>query len=377
MNVATDLAPSPIFSVEPTRTESAVNHPPVTPPQAAWRYSFYLLLLTVLAIPSFIRLGYSDFFMHHGASVWVQANDAIFAMRDRDCDVLIYGDSTAMTGIDPDVVQRQTGLRTCNISVTNSVLAVTHNLTLDSYLARNSSPHVLVIQLSPDGFQPESAGWDQTVYPEGMLELLRHGSAAQARRELFTHPRESIAFAGYSAGFTVYGLAKEFWDHVANRHAEQDSIVVHNGFFTPPSPARTSCDIGAKFSNPRAGGNFPRRVVGQFQRKYTSPSTVVLVNVAPIPACDQNLADFTAELNGITSNSETPLPVSMFNDSRHFTAGGSAVVSTLVAKQVNAVGKADPEIYAPDDRQMEQSRNHIASLAAQNVATFQRTQLYR
>ena len=97
-----------------------------------------------MAIPACIRLGSSDFFLHHGASVWVQSNDAIFGMRDRDCDVLIFGDSTAMTGINPDVVERNTGFKTCNIAVTNSVLAVTHNLTLNRYLANNAKPRVLL-----------------------------------------------------------------------------------------------------------------------------------------------------------------------------------------------------------------------------------------
>ena len=76
------------------------------------------------------------------------------------------------------MVQRDTGFETCNIAVTNSVLAVTGNLTLDRYLEHNPKPRVLLIQLSPDGFQPESYLWKQTVYTEGLVELLRHGSPA-------------------------------------------------------------------------------------------------------------------------------------------------------------------------------------------------------
>jgi hypothetical protein len=378
MNVAIDLAPSPIFSAEQTHAEGVAETPPATPPQASWRYCLLLLLLPALAIPAFIRLGYSDFFMRHGASVWVQSNDAVFTMRDRNCDVLIFGDSTAMTGIDPAIVQRNTGLKACNISVTNSVLAVTHNLTLDSYLANNPRPRVLLIQLSPDGFQPESNSWDQTVYPEGLLELLRHGSPGQSRHILYTHPREAIAFAGYAAGFTIYGLAKEAWFHATNMRPAEDAVAIHNGFFTPPAPPSTSCEPGATFSNPRAGGGFPRTVVSQFQKDYASRSSVVLVNVAPIPACDQNLADFTSELNGITSNSVMPLPVTLFNDPRHYTAVGSAVVSRLIAQELNAVGRRIPEIYdQPDDRQYDQPGEHNHGFVPSNVASLQRTRLDR
>src|ERR1700677_5129291 len=92
------------------RTEQHTGDP-------AFFYCLLVVLLPLLSIPAFICLGKSDFFLHHGASVWVQSNDAIFNIQDRNCDVLVYGDSTAMTGIDPEVVDRQTGFKTCNISV--------------------------------------------------------------------------------------------------------------------------------------------------------------------------------------------------------------------------------------------------------------------
>src|ERR1700761_7555586 len=81
----------------------------------AFRYCLLVFLLPLLAIPTFIALGKSDFFINHGASAWVKANDNIFNMQGRDCDVLVYGDSTAMTGINPAVVSQETGFRTCNI----------------------------------------------------------------------------------------------------------------------------------------------------------------------------------------------------------------------------------------------------------------------
>jgi hypothetical protein len=359
MNAATDLALVPILAVEEAEVLRSVPSPPMTPPEVARRYCMLLFLLPLLAVPAFIRLGCSDFFLRHGASVWVQANDAVFSMRDRDCDVLIFGDSTAMTGIDPDVVERNTGFKTCNIAVTNAVLAVTHNLTLNRYLANNAKPRVLLIQLSPDGFQPESKVWHQTVYPEGLLELLRHGNPMESRRVLLTHPQEAIAFAGYAAGFTIYAGFKEIWFHATNLRPEEDAVTIHNGFFTPPSPPSTYCERGATFSNLGAGGTFPRTVVGEYENDYADRSGVVLVNVAPIPSCDQNLAAFSSELNGVTSNSLLPLPIDLFNDSRHYTAVGSAVVSRLVAQELNAVAQRNPQI---DDRAPTPPLGTIATL---------------
>lgn len=343
MNLATDALSPSIFASEEVTALQSIPAPPISPGAQSRRYCILLLLLPLLAIPACIRLGASDFFLRHGASVWVQSNDSVFGMHDRACDVLIYGDSTAMTGINPEVVERNTGLKTCNIAVTNSVLAVAGNLTLDRYLANNVRPRVLLVQLSPDGFQPESYSWGRTVYAEGLVELLRHGSSADNRRVLLTHPRESIAFAGYAAGFSAWAVVKGIFN-AAHLRSDEDTVTIRNGFFTPPSPPSTDCEPGAIFSNPKGSGNFSRTLVSDFQSQYASRSRVVLVNVAPIPSCDQNLAAFSSELNGVTSNALTPLPIGLFNDPRHYTAVGSAVVSRLVAQELNTVAARYPSI---------------------------------
>jgi hypothetical protein len=357
MPLVNDPASTVNFVPEPS--PSAGSASAVGSRDTARRYCVVLLLLPLLAIPACIRLGCSDFFLRHGASVWVRSNDAVFNMRDRDCDVLIFGDSTAMTGINPEVVERNSGFRTCNIAVTNAVLAVTHNLTLNHYLANNAKPHVLLVQLSPDAFQPESSTWNRTIYAEGLLEMLRHGNPAESRRMLLTHPQQAIAFAGYAAGYSAYYAFKDIWFHATHLRPEEDTVTVHNGFFTPPSPARTSCDASAETVSGSSAGDFPRSLVNDYRSAYSDRTSVVLVNVAPIPSCDRNLAIFSSELEGVTSNSLLPLPIGLFNDARHYTATGSAVVSRLVAQELNDVALQDPSI---DDR----------TPVAQPLVTFRR-----
>ena len=297
-------------------------------------YSLLIVLLPIAAVPLCILLGASDFFLHHGASVWVRSNDAVFSIHDRRCDVLIYGDSTAMTGIDPDLLNRYTGLHTCNISVTNAVLAVTGNLTLDSYLEQNARPKILIVQLSPDDFQRGNRLWHHTIYAEGLLEQIRHGSPEGTRHLLWTHPHEAIAFAGYAAGYSAYYAIKDTWFHVTHLRPEEDTVQVRNGFFTPPSPPRTQCERTDSQPADDTDG-FARSLAGDFQKTYGGHGSVVLVDVAPIPSCDDHLAAYTRELDGITSNQLQALPIGLFNDGRHYTAFGSHIVSALVARQVN------------------------------------------
>jgi hypothetical protein len=352
MSLAIELHEA-VTHVPQARAIARAGQLPVDP---AFIYCLLVVLLPLLAIPAFIALGKSDFFIHHGASAWVKANDSIFNMQGRNCDVLIYGDSTAMTGINPAVVSQQTGFRTCNIAVTNAVLAVTGNLTLDHYLQQNEKPKMLIVQLAPDDFQQENRVWHHTIYAEGLLELLRHGSPDESRRVLLTHPHEAVAFAGYAAGFTAYYAIKDVWFRMTHLRPEEDQIQIANGFFTPPSPARKYCEPAAKLAD--ASDKFPRSLTGDYINGYSDRSDVVLVDVAPIPSCDTNLAAYSSELRGITSNSLLPLPIGAFNDDRHYTADGSQIVSTLVSRQVNETVQKNPSL---DDRILTASPN-FASL---------------
>ena len=271
----------------------------------------------------------------------MRSNDAIFNMHHRDCDVLVFGDSTAMTGLDPEVLAAQTGLRICNVAVTNAVLAVTGNLTLDRFLAANPKPRILLLQLAPEGFLPSRDAWHQTVYAEGILELLRHGSRDQIRRLFLSHARESIAFGGYAAGFGAWYVLRHVWYAIAHRRPEEDTLLVRNGFFTPPAPARTSCtapDLLVPAADPQLL-RFSHDLIADFHRRYATHAGVILVNVAPIPACDANLAAYQADLRGTTSNALESLPITLFNDDRHYTANGSKVVSEAVAGELSAAAK--------------------------------------
>lgn len=345
MTPAIDQAPDPMPPASPL-AEAQTGAPRR---RSSLRYCLTLVLLPLLAIPALIRLGSSDFFLHHGASVWVQANDRVFDTAGRDCDVVVYGDSTAMTGIDPDRVEQQTGFKTCNIAVTNAVLAVTGNLTLDHFLAHNGRPRVLLVQLSPDGFQPSSTAWRRTIYAEGLLELLRHAPPAEARHVLLTHPVEAVSFAGYTAEFTAWYAIKQVWFRATSLRPEEDTVAVRNGFFTPPSPPRTTCERvepAASSAKPDQAA-FSRGIVQNYQSTYANRASVVLVNVAPIPDCDRNAAAYTAELDGITSNSFVTLPVGNFNNCCHFTAQGSQIVSTLIADELRAVISLNPTFDSP------------------------------
>ncbi len=298
-------------------------------------------------VPAMLALGRSNFFLHHGASIWVQANDSIFDMHDRPCDILLFGDSTAMTGLDPAQIARATGLRTCNIAVTNAVLAVLDTAPLNHFLSHNPTPRVLLFQFSPDDLQLEAHTWTRTVYAEGILELLRHGSPADIRSTLLHHPRETLAFSGYVAGFTAWFALRSAWAHLSGSPVEEHRIHIRDGFFTPPLPPITACEPAGHHTNP-ADRQFPADLIQTLRRRYATPATTVLIDVAPIPSCDENLPAYTAQLQQLTSNQPVGLPIHLFNDQRHYTAAGARLVSAAAARQILAtLADAAHPVQAP------------------------------
>ena len=295
-------------------------------------YLAVVLLLPLLAVPLAIALGRSDFFLNHGASVWVRSNDAVFAMRERACDALIFGDSTAMTGVNPEILQHDTGLAACNISVTNSVLAVTENLALDRFLAQNKRPRVLIIQLSPESFNLRRQRWEETIYPEGLLEMVRWGDPRAALAMLWSHPRETLAFAGYSVGFSAFYLIKSGWASLTRTRAPEDAIIVRNGFFTAPLPALKRCTSATPTADTH-DRSAAALFIAELQSRYRGRSDILLIDAAPIPICDANLVTLQAELHGLTSNTLDGLPVGLFNDDRHYTTVGSTLLSHGISRQ--------------------------------------------
>ncbi len=55
-------------------------------------------------------------------------------LRGADCQVVVDGDSTALVGVLPEVIEQRTGLKTCNIAEVAGVKVVNGMMVLDDYL---------------------------------------------------------------------------------------------------------------------------------------------------------------------------------------------------------------------------------------------------
>jgi len=302
--------------------------------------SVRLKIFTVLLIPlfaclfSFVLVD-THYFRKHADPLWVQASSQIFEARNVSCDVVVYGDSTAITGVDSSLVQASTGLRTCNIAQTKASLVVSGTSALDVFLNHNPKPRVLVLQFgSPDFYH--SGSWnDTTAYMEGVVNLLRYYPHRKLLRALWNHPEIAFGMMHYAY---VTGPLNWFRNKRRGISRQSTPLDVH---LVRPTPAYTTCDqvvdIDPIFHRPDAS------FIQELRAHYARMADHVLIDVSPTSECDSRFKYLQNALSGI-DNSIERYPVALFNEGySHFTEEGARRWSRELTNQLISVAATEPQ----------------------------------
>jgi hypothetical protein len=249
-------------------------------------------------------------------------------LRGRDCKVLIYGDATAMVGVDPKIIEAKTGLSTCNIAEAAGVTMVSGTLPVDRFLEGNPRPKVIVFLYAPENLSRPRA-WEHIEYFEAITSRLQEEPNAATARTLARHPEQTLAWAerGLRMALTSLG-AKPFSDetaHLRDRHLGQMKLE---------GPTMTGC------AN-KVSGYPPDPVwVKLLRTQYGVGGTKVLVDMTPIADCDPALPYYTEHLVGLVD--DRPLPIYPMADyvaeeRMLMNARGSAKLSAMISDQLNAL----------------------------------------
>ena len=86
-------------------------------------------------------------------STWAPTLDYAFQTAGQNADVVIYGDSTALYGVDPLQMEKDLGLKVINLPNTMGSLPVVDDLSLKQYLAQNRPPKMIVFYMSSLEFE--------------------------------------------------------------------------------------------------------------------------------------------------------------------------------------------------------------------------------
>jgi hypothetical protein len=257
------------------------------------------------------------------------------------CQILIYGDSTALAGINPAILQSNTGLKTCNIAEYRPVVDFMGvNTLLDAYLVHHSAPKYLVTSWDATDFALEHAPM-QSFRPEGYLYALQFDRGWWLWSGLIRKPAETFSFLTWAQSALIRDVLRRMTrgnsDWAIDQRSLRDS---HAGMSAYRDPPQRSCSQEDDVSPSNHEQN--ERSVEAFRKRYSVNGTHVIVNVAPVADCHraaQKDRDLTA---GISDNALELLPVSYFNSRDvHLDKVGSDLYSSQLSAQILALMEKD------------------------------------
>jgi hypothetical protein len=289
-------------------------------------YVLLMLLIPTLFLAASIPIVRSESFPVESGDPFLLNPDYAFSLSHVDCAIVIYGDSTALTGLDPTVVAGATGLKTCNIAQARSVVEILGPLALDTYLKNNAPPKYIVMQFAPETLSRSRINF---FWPEGLTLLLRKKSIFEALPTLMRHPVEAYHFSVWAIKAKVASFINPPLDFAAT----EANFRARGGLLILPKSPQTRCLNNTAYAQPAVDW------MHDLKEQYARGGTRVLINVAPLPTCSPITAPTAAGTRNVTDNSLSLYPIDLFCDlDRHLTLEGARRASLELAEQLMAAG---------------------------------------
>ena len=249
-------------------------------------------------------------------------------LSQQRCDVVLYGDSGAMIGADPAIIQRRTGLSVCNVAEFEGMTLVNHTLPLDIFLSRNPRPRFLIFLYAPPNFSVPFS-WANAATFEAINFRLRYKPDLGFAGMMALHPLQSMGWAEEGLRLALTRLFSAPLPPQASRLREES----HGRLRVATARTLTACD-------PRIYRYLPDpRWIEHLRSAYSTGGTTVLVDAIPTADCDPNIAWDDQHLRGIIDDYPlTHFPISAYTGEglEHTNDLGSSLLSNLLADQITA-----------------------------------------
>jgi hypothetical protein len=271
-------------------------------------------------------------------SKWAPTLEYAFQTADQNADIVVYGDSTALYGVDPLQMEKDLGLKVVNLPNTMGSLPVVDDLSLHLYLAHNRAPKLIVLYLSSWNLNYMHP-WGPRLF-EGEEMLLRHGSWSQIFHFAAHHLEETLNFP-----FRVYsGLGPHVIVDVLHGSHAVPEIVASRGHEVndlPVGPLASDCTLPDTLLEEHRTDSVQALI-----NRYSTPQTKTMLYLSPVPGC-QN-AD--ALLSAIRAKNNLPaalpavLAASDFSSDNMFAHVRPDAVSTSTDLLTQAIRGPQPHL---------------------------------
>ena len=282
-------------------------------PQRLRRYVFWLLAFTatIWLLPFiFVRL---PGFLRWSGSNYGSMLEYSFASSNANADVVIFGDSSALFGIDPLQMSAKLGLKTINLPNTMSSLPVTGDMALRQYLAHSAPPRLIVLY-----FTAWNSNFSNIDDPDKLFDgeemLLRHGTLQQIVSYTASHLRELAMFP--FKFYTANSVSKSFTHLLHWRQTPPIAPAMGHADLDLPSwkIMKSPCEIKVRVLR-----EAPFDSVEALAKRYSTQKTKVLVYMAPIPACANAQILATLPYSTLPAAPPREMDPSNYDDDGYFT----------------------------------------------------------
>ena len=312
--------------------ETAAVEPSVSNLSGGKRISPSVLYWTVLAVPVLalllaVPLVCSKPFVSYADKYGLTAVRPLFEAKGKRCDIILFGDSSTIIGLDPRIIQKETQMSTCNIGATMPTLGLMGLSPLESYLNRNPRPRVIILQFSGADLKPLPDTNPPNI--EGIIPMLRYGSKLKAAKVIGRDPDTLIGLLHYTYFVSLVSLRARFLTK-KYPHFSEDT-----GAYTAfPKPALTACPIY------HAGAIEGKDIawIHSMRERFAGKADYVLINVAPTSSCNVQAKQWQSSLVGEIDNQIVLLPIDMFvDDAFHMTRAGAVAYSESTGREIVSV----------------------------------------
>jgi len=267
-------------------------------------YFFWLFLIPAALYLTAIPLVRTPGYYRWAPSHYGPALDFAFNAHNENADVVLFGDSSAFLGIDPRLVDRELNLKSLVLPNTVGSLPVLGDRALESYLAHNARPRLIVFYLT--AWDLDFAHSTETHLYEGEELLLRHGTASQIAGFTLKHPLEIAAFPLRSYSSLGPGVLKPLL-HGVDRQRQAAQALGHADDTEDYPPLAPNCIIPERDATQRNA-----ETARALSAKYAARGYNVAVYLAPIPACANASAFADLTYNGLAVAPPAVLPAGDF-----------------------------------------------------------------
>ncbi len=286
------------------------------------RLFWLLIAVATVGLPASFAIERTGFFSACCEKDWLRANEAAFRVRGTNCETVIYGDSSAIVGLDPQVIQTATHLKTCNIAQTGGVRVVLGLDPLDRFLATSARPRFLVLQFHPNQCRVHQS-WDEDASLEGFISLIKFYPAYSTALAAIRHPDAVLGLAHnvFARGIVVA---------MSHRGPRRDITDAH---YQLPEPPLRDC-VPPSVKNTAVPD---REWLKSLRARYADKADHLIVNISPGgSACHSPAEQIRAAAEGLTDNRYEVLPLAYFADEAdHPSQAGIEYLSTQVARQIS------------------------------------------